>query len=103
MPTLLHIDMSEQQEKEEKNYKNKTQVIYQQMKDGLLIYHLDTLEVTSNCKMMLLKMPRTPRKKNHLIPIMNDLFIDSILLMNLSLLQAISYYETDIINEKYNI
>ena len=71
------------------------------MKDGLSIYHLDSLEVTSNCKMMLPKMLRIP--KNHLILMMNDQFKNSILLMILSYSQPINRYETDIINEKYNI
>jgi len=71
------------------------------MKDGLLISQLDSLEVTSNCKMMLPKTLRTP--KNHLILMMNDQFKNSILLMILSYSQPINRYETDIINEKYNI
>ena len=81
MPTLLHIDMWEQQEKEEKNYKNKTSVITPQMNTGLLICHLVSLEDIFSYKMMSMKTLKIQRKKlkmknqlkNHLIQMMNEL------------------------------
>ena len=42
MPMPPHIDMLEQPEKEEKNYKNKTSAITPKMNTGLLTCHLDS-------------------------------------------------------------